>query len=174
MPRKALWVEAWAYKQARGFNSIHLVLPNLYGPGDHFDPIRSHALGALIQKVVDASRSGAETVEIWGTGRPIREWGFVSDAAEGIIRAMEKYDDIEILNIGQGKGYSVTEIAEMIRDAVGWKGEFVYDPSKPDGAPKKILDVEKMKRVLGWEPRMDIRQGIRETVAWYQEEVKKN
>ena len=167
MPRKALWVHAWALQQKFGFKSIHLVLPNLYGPADHFDPVRSHALGALIKKIVDAKREGKRRVEIWGTGSPIREWGYVDDAADGILRAAEKYDDIEIMNIGQGKGYTIKEIAYFIRQAVGWEGDLLFDTSKPDGAPKKVLDVSKMKSVLDWEPPTDILTGIQRAVDWY-------
>ena len=171
MPRKAVWVQCWAYKQKHGFNSIHLVLPNLYGSGDHFDPIRSHALGALIQKIVAAGVSRSPAVEIWGTGNPVREWGYVEDAAEGIVIAMEKYDEIDILNLGEGKGYTIKEIAEIIREVVGWEGEFVFDTARPDGAPRKILDVTRMKRLLGWEPKTSIRDGISRTVAWYRQNV---
>jgi len=113
--------------------------------------------------------SNNPTVEIWGTGSPIREWGYVEDAAEGIVIAMEKYNDIEILNLGEGKGYTVRDIAEMIKEVVGWEGEFVFDLARPDGAPIKILDVSKMKKVLGWEPKMTIRRGITKTVRWYVE-----
>src|SRR6266849_4863885 len=138
MPRKTLWVQAWAYQQQYGFRSIHLVLPNLYGPRDHFDIVRSHALGALIRKVVDAKRTGIEEVEIWGTGRPVREWLYVEDASEGIVR-----------------------------EEAGWTGKFVYDPKRPDGAPCKILDVSKMKQVLGgWTPTTALRAGIRRTIGW--------
>lgn len=167
MPRKVIWVHCWAYKMKYGFNSIHIVLPNLYGPGDHFDPIRSHALGALIKKIVDAKLNDSPTVEIWGTGNPIREWGYVEDAAEGIIIAMEKYNDIEILNMGEGKGYTIREIAQTIKEAISWEGEFVFDASRPDGAPKKILNVDKMRRVLDWEPKTSIKEGIRKAVEWY-------
>lgn len=166
-PRKSLWVHAWALKRKAGFESIHLVLPNLYGPNDHFDPVRSHALGALIKKIVDAKLERKKIVEIWGTGSPIREWGYVEDAAEGIVLAMEKCNDIEIMNLGEGKGYTIKEIAEFIKETTGWDGEFAFDPSKPDGAPKKILDVSKMKSVLNWQPKTGIREGIRKTVEWY-------
>ena len=167
MPRKAVWVQCWAYKQKYGFNSIHLVLPNLYGPGDHFDPVRSHALGALINKIVEANVRNSPTVQIWGTGNPVREWGYVEDAAEGIIIAMERYDNIDILNLGEGRGYPVKETAEMIKEAVGWEGEFVFDLTRPDGAPRKILDVKKMQQLLGWKPKTPIREGIRKTIKWY-------
>ena len=171
MPRKAIWVQCWAYKMKYGFNSIHLVLPNLYGPGDHFDPIRSHALGGLIKKIVDAKLNSSTVVEIWGTGNPIREWGYVEDAAEGIVVAMEKYNDIGILNLGEGKGYTIREIAQTIKEAVDWEGEFVFDSSRPDGAPRKILDVSRMRRVLAWEPKTPVKEGIRKAVEWYAENI---
>lgn len=174
MPRKAVWVHCWAYRMKYHFNSIHIVLPNLYGPGDHFDPVRSHALGALIKKIVEAKLNNSPTVDIWGTGSPVREWGYVEDAAEGIIIAMEKYDDIEIINLGEGRGYTIKDITEMIKEAVGWKGEFVFDPSRPDGAPRKILDVSKMKEKLLWEPKTRIKEGISKTVAWYLKDMVKS
>ncbi len=167
MPRKAIWVHCRAYKKKYNFNSIHIILPNLYGPGDHFDPVRSHALGALIKKIVDAKLNSAPSVDIWGTGNPVREWGYVEDAAEGIILAMEKYDEIEIMNLGEGKGYTIRVIASMIKAAVGWAGEFTFDTSRPDGAPKKILDVSKMKKILNWEPNTSIQEGINKTISWY-------
>ncbi len=174
MPRKAMWAQCWAYHQKHLLKSIHVVLPNLYGPNDHFDPIRSHALGALIRKIVDAQRGELPTVEIWGTGSPIREWGYVDDAAEGIVQAMESYDDLAIINLGQGEGCTIGELAEMIREAVGWQGKFVFDPTRPDGAPKKILDVHKMELALAWKPSTPLRQGIRKTVEWYMQASQKH
>ena len=164
MPRKALWVQAWAYKMEHGFNSIHLVLPNLYGPGDHFDIVRSHALGALITKIVSAKLTNEHTVEIWGTGAPIREWMYVADAAEGIVIATEKYNDIDIFNLGSGKGCTIKELAEIIKDEVGWEGQFVFDTQRPDGAPRKIFDVGQMKSKLSWAPPTRLKEGIRKTV----------
>jgi GDP-L-fucose synthase len=168
MPRKAAWVQAWAYQQEYGFNSIHVVLPNLFGPRDHFDIIRSHALGALIRKISDARRDGAETVEIWGTGEPVREWMYVEDAAEGIARATESYNGIEILNLGCGQGISIRDLAQMVREEAGWKGSFRYDTSRPDGAQCKIIDVTRMRRALdGWMPPTPFREGIAKTIRWY-------
>src|SRR4030042_4457884 len=167
VPRKMSWAHCWAYKIKNGFNSIHIVLPNLYGPGDHFDAVHSHALGALVAKIVEAKRKHNSTVEIWGTGYPVREWGYVEDAAGGITIAMEKYDDIQILNIGEGKGYTIREIAELIKEAVGWQGQFVFDASRPDGAPRKIMDVSRMKDILDWVPKTPIKEGIGRTVEWY-------
>ncbi|MDA8085691.1 MAG: NAD-dependent epimerase/dehydratase family protein [Nitrospiraceae bacterium] len=167
MPRKALWVHSYTYRLRHGFNCIHLVLPNLYGPGDHFDPVRSHALGALVKKIVDAKLGNERKVVIWGTGEPVREWGYVEDAAEGIALAMERYDEPEILNLGEGRGYTIREIAGMISRAASWDGEFEFDLSRPDGAPKKILDVSRMEAVLGWRPGTRIDAGIEKTVRWY-------
>jgi GDP-L-fucose synthase len=168
MPRKALWVHAWACQQESGMESIHLILPNLYGPCDHFDIIRSHALGALIRKIVDAKQAGIDEVEIWGTGSAIREWMYVDDAADGIALATECYNDIEILNLGCGKGCTIAELAEMVRKAADWRGRFVFNSDKPDGAPRKIIDTKKMIANLGgWSPRTDLRSGIAKTMAWY-------
>ena len=171
MPRKALWVQAWAYKTEQGFNSIHLVLPNLYGPRDHFDIVRSHALGALITKIVAARLNNKPTVEIWGTGSPVREWMYVEDAAEGIIIATEKHEEIDILNLGSEQGCTIKELAEIIKEEAGWEGEFVYDTQRPDGAPRKILDVTRMGNKLNWTPSTPLREGIRKTVRWYMENI---
>jgi GDP-L-fucose synthase len=170
MPRKALWAHAWACQQESGFRSIHLVLPNLYGPRDHFDIIRSHALGALIRKVADAKQAGSNEVEVWGTGNAIREWMYVEDAADGVVRATERYNEIDILNLGSGKGCSIRELAEMIAEAADWRGRFAFDTARPDGAPRKILDTAKMRSVLGgWKPPTKLREGIRHTVRWWLE-----
>jgi GDP-L-fucose synthase len=170
MPRKALWVHAWAYRQERGFPSIHLVLPNLYGPGDHFEPERSHALAALLRKVWEARQAGGREVAVWGTGKPVREWLYVEDAAEGIVRAAERYDEIEILNLGRGEGHSIRELAETIRALLAWQGEFVYDAARPDGAPVKVFDIAKMLRELAWKPPTSLREGLEKTIAWFAEQ----
>lgn len=148
MPRKAPWVQARAYLQEHDFCSIHVVSPNLYGPGDHFDIVRSHALGVLIRKVIDAKRRQHQ-VQIWGTGKPVREWRHVEDAAEGIALATERYDSIEILNLSCGQGCSNHALAELPCEAAGWDGEFIYDTPRPDDAPVKTLDVHRMREALG-------------------------
>lgn len=167
MPRKALWVQAWGYQQECSFQSIHLVLPNLYGPGDHFEPERSHALAALIKKVWEAKQTDSREVKVWGTGKPVREWLYVEDAAEGIVQATERYNEIEILNIGGGEGYSIRQLAEAIRDLLGWQGEFAYDATRPDGAPAKIFDTSKMIRKLGWRPPTSLQEGLRKAIEWF-------
>ena len=169
MPRKALWAHAWACREEGRLESIHLVLPNLYGPGDHFDVVRSHALGALVRKIVDAKHSGANEVEVWGTGQAVREWMYVADAGEGIAVAAERYNEIGILNLGSGQGCSIRELAAMIAEAAGWRGRLVFDASRPDGAPRKILDTRQMTAKLGgWFPAMRLGDGIARTVAWYE------
>jgi GDP-L-fucose synthase len=168
LPRKAQWVHSWAYQQQGcGFRSIHLVLPNMFGPGDHLDPSQSHALTALIRKIWEAKINGSRCVEIWGSGKPIREWLYVEDAAEGIVRAAGKYEGFEILNLGSGQGCSVRELAETIREQLDWPGEFFYDTARPDGAPCKIFDVSKMKAALNWAPPTELRDGIRKTIDWF-------
>jgi GDP-L-fucose synthase len=167
LPRKAQWVHAWAYNQERSFRSIHMVLPNMFGPGDHLDPARSHALTAMIRKIWEAKKTGSKKVEIWGSGKPVREWLYVEDAAEGIVRATEQYGEMDILNLGSGQGCSVRELAETIRELLDWSGEFSYDTKRPDGAPCKVFDVSKMKATLGWTPPTGLRDGIRKTIDWF-------
>lgn len=167
IPRKTLWVQAWAYQQQCGYGSIHLVLPNMYGPGDHFEPERSHALAALLRKVWEAKQTGSREVLVWGSGKPIREWLYVEDAAEGIVRATEHYNEIGILNLGRGEGYSIRGLAELIRELLDWQGEFVYDASQPDGAPAKVFDISKMTAKLGWKPPTGLREGLQRTIRWF-------
>ncbi|MBI2101478.1 NAD-dependent epimerase/dehydratase family protein [Candidatus Woesearchaeota archaeon] len=171
LPRKMFWGDCFAYCQKNPeFRPIHLVFPNMYGPNDHFEIVKSHALGAFITKIVDAKKQDKKIVEIWGTGKPVREWIYVKDAAEGILKAIEnldKFERNEIMNIGVTKGISVIELANIIKETVGWEGEFVLQPEKPDGAMKKILVVDKMKEKLNWEPQTKLREGIKKTLEWY-------
>jgi GDP-L-fucose synthase len=177
LPRKMVFGSCFAYcKKNSSFKPIHLIFPNMYGPGDHFEIIRSHALGALISKIIDAKESGKKSVDIWGTGKPVREWLYVRDGAESILKAIEninKFEPNEIMNIGIRKGVSIKEMAEIIKEIVEWEGDFVYQPEKPDGAMKKILVAEKMKQKLKWEPPTDLKDGIKETVKWYHKNILK-
>lgn len=165
--RKATVVYGKALYKQYGFNSIHLVYANMYGSGDHFNPSQSKALAALIKKIYEAKRDKAPIVEIWGTGKPLRDWLYVKDGAEGAIHATEIYESIDPLNIATGKGVSVTKLAETIKKEIGYKGKFVYNTQKPDGALKKVFGIKKMKKVLKWEPKTPIEQGIRETIEWF-------
>jgi GDP-L-fucose synthase len=164
--KRAAVMQAKCYRRQFDFNAVSLVLINLYGPGEHFHPDRSHALAALIRKFYEAKRDAKPEVVLWGTGRAVREWLYVDDAADGILRATEVYDDFPPLNIAVGKGYTIAQLAEMIREAVGYEGRIEYDTSKSDGALRKTGDTQKATSVLGWEPRVEIRDGIRRTLNW--------
>ena len=165
--RKASWVQSWAYYKQYGFKTINLILPNMYGPGDHFEETRSHALGALIMKFVEAKRKNQQEVIVWGTGKPIREWLFVDDGAEILVKSLEIEPMIEPINVGVGKGISIMELAELIKEVVDYKGEIVLDTSKPDGAPYKTMDNTKLKEIFNWVPPTSLREGIEKTIEWY-------
>lgn len=165
--RKASWVQSWAYYKQYGFETINLILPNMYGPGDHFDEVRSHALGALIMKFVEAKRKNEPQVTIWGTGKPIREWLYLDDGAEILIKSLEIEAVIEPINVGVGKGISILELAELIKEIVGYEGKITLDKSKPDGAPYKTMDNTRLKKIFNWVPSTSLREGIEKTVEWY-------
>jgi len=167
--RKASWVQGWAYNKQYGFDSVHLILPNMYGPGDYFDETRSHALGALIMKFVEAKRKNLPEVIVWGSGKPIREWLYVEDGAEALVRALEIEPMIEPINIGRGEGISILELAKLIKEIVRYEGKIVLDTSKPDGAPCKIMDASRMKKIFNWVPETTLEEGIKKTVEWYLE-----
>lgn len=171
-PRKASVVYGLALKKQYDFNSIHLILANMYGPGEHFNPDQSKALGAMIRKIYEAKAKEFPTVEIWGSGKPIRDWLYVEDAVEGILRAGAEYNDIEPMNISTGVGISIRKLAETIRDIVGYKGKFIYNTAKPDGALYKIFAITKIKKELNWVPKTSIIDGIKETVEWFSKNYK--
>ncbi len=171
--RKISWVQGWAYKKQYNFDSVHLILPNMYGPEDHFDEIRSHALGALVMKFVEAERKNLPEVIVWGTGKPIREWLFVEDGAEALVRALEIAPVIEPINVGRGEGISVLELAGLIKKIAGYQGKIVFDTTKQDGALCKIMVADKMKKIFNWIPQTNLEKGIKKTVAWYDKNFKK-
>lgn len=171
--RKLSWVQGWAYKKQYNFASVHLILPNMYGSEDHFDETRSHALGALVMKFVEAKRKNLPEVIVWGTGKPIREWLYVEDGAEAMVRALEIESTVEPINIGRGEGISILNLANLIKEKVGYKGKIVLDRSKPDGAPCKIMVVDRMKVIFNWKPQTSLEEGIKKTVAWYENNFKK-
>lgn len=166
--RKASTVYGLALKKQYNFNSIHLVLANMYGPREHFNPEQSKALAGLIKKIHEAKVAGLPHVEIWGTGKPIRDWLYVKDGAEGILRAAAVYEDIEPLNIATGVGITVKNLAETIKRVIGYKGSFIYDTKRPDGAIHKTFGIRKMKKVLHWVPKTTLPKGIDETYDWFQ------
>jgi len=155
-----------AYRKQYGFDAISAMPTNLYGPGDNFDLRNSHVLPALIRKFHEARESGAATVEIWGTGSPRREFLHVDDLADACVYLMEHYSDAGIVNIGWNDDVSIAELAEIVRDVVGFEGDLDFDTSKPDGTPRKLLDTSRLT-ALGWRPSIGLRQGIEETYAWF-------
>ena len=169
LTKKMMAVQAQAYKKQYGLDSIHLILTNLYGPGDSYNPERSHVVAALVRKYVEAEIAKAPSVEVWGTGKPIREFLYVEDCADAIVLAAERYNDASMpLNIGTGIGTSIRALSETTRAASVFKGKIAWNTDKPDGAPVKVLDVTRMKRVLdGWTPPTDLESGLARTVTWY-------
>lgn len=155
-----------AFRKQYGFNAICLMPTNLYGPGDNFDLETSHVLPALMRKFHEAKLAGAKTVEIWGTGTPRREFLYVDDLADAVVFLTRNYDGGEIVNIGVGEDVTIRELAETIAKSVGFQGELTFDSSKPDGTPRKLLNINKL-RDLGWQPRWSLSDGIVETYAWY-------
>ena len=155
-----------AYRRQYGFNAISLMPTNLYGPGDNFDLETSHVLPALIRKFHEAKVSGEREVVVWGTGTPRREFLHVDDLADAALFLMERYDSEEIINVGVGEDLSIRELAELVAEVVGYRGEITFDTSKPDGMPRKLLDVSRLFE-LGWRPRIPLREGIRQTYEWF-------
>jgi GDP-L-fucose synthase len=167
MVRKISHIGALAYRKQYDLDTVNLILSNMYGPDDHFDEERSHALGALIKKIVDAKINNHDSVVVWGTGKPVREWLFVEDGAEAMIRAMDIPPYSDIINIGVSKGISIKDMAEMICDAVKYDGKLVFDYSKEDGAPYKTVDGSCGKEIFKWQPETDFVKGLEKTVNWY-------
>ena len=167
LTKKMMAIQGWAYKKQYGLNAIHLILTNLYGPWDTFDPDRSHVVAALIRKFVEAKQSGKPEVEVWGTGRPVREFLYVEDCAEAIVRAAELYDEVSPLNTGCGQGTSIRELVDIVKEIAGFEGRVVWNTDKPDGQLVKVLDVTKMKQLLRWSPPTSLRDGLQETIEWY-------
>jgi GDP-L-fucose synthase len=165
--RKVSWAGSWAYARQCGLQTINLVLSNMYGPEDHFDEERSHALGALVMKFSEAKKNGASEVIVWGTGAAVREWLFVEDGAEAVVRGIDCVQCTEPVNVGVAKGISIADLAERIRALVGYEGRIVYDRSMPDGAAHKTVDGSRGKALLGWSPQVGLAEGLRRTIEWY-------
>lgn len=155
-----------AYRRQHGCDFVSVMPTNLYGPNDNFDLLSSHVLPALLAKIDAAVREGRDTVEIWGSGQPRREFLHVDDLADALVFLMKHWSDEEPINIGMGSDVTIAELARLIADVVGFTGRFVFDGSKPDGTPRKLLDVSKLT-ALGWRPGIDLETGIRQTHEWY-------
>ncbi len=169
LAKKMLLVQAQAYRAQYGFNAITLFPVNLYGPGDNFDPNSSHVIPALIKKVADAKREGKKFVEVWGTGKATREFLYAPDAAEGIVRAAEQYDKPEPVNLGSGREISIKDLVALICRLMGFEGEVRYDASKPDGQPRRLLDVSRAEQEFGFRAKTDFETGLKEMIRWYLE-----
>ena len=167
--KKALLVMLQAYRQQYGLNGIYLLPVNLYGPGDNFDPQTSHVIPALIRKFVEAKQRDDDKVDVWGTGKASREFFFVEDAARSIRMATERYDDSEPVNLGAGFEITIHDLVEKIREMTGFEGEIVWDSSKPDGQPRRCLDVTRAKERFGFEARVSFDEGLRRTIDWWRE-----
>ena len=168
--KKALLVQAQAYRQQYGFNAVYLLMVNLYGPGDNFDLETSHVIPALIRKFLEAKAAGEKTVKLWGTGKSTREFLYVDDAVEGIERAARLYDGPEPINIGSGREQSIAEIAADIARLTGFRGELIWDVSKPDGQPRRCLDTTRAKSFFDWKSSTTMEAGLKKTIVWYARE----
>ena len=167
LAKKMLLVQGQAYRQQYGFNCIYLLPVNLYGPGDNFDPSSSHVIPALIQKVVEAKQTKSKSVVVWGTGSATREFLYVKDAAKGIVLACERYEDSAPINLGSSFEISIKDLVTLICQIVGYSGEIVWDASKPDGQPKRKLDISKAEKLFGFKSTTAFQEGLRETIEWY-------
>jgi len=165
--KKMLLVQGQAYRQQYNFNAIHLLPVNLYGPHDNFNPKSSHVIPALIRKCLEAAEQGAAEVVIWGSGTATREFLFVEDCAEGIVLATERYDGDEPVNIGAGFEIGIRDLAELIAELTGFNGRLTFDRTKPDGQPRRMLDVSRAESRFGFKATTDFRDGLRRTIDWY-------
>jgi GDP-L-fucose synthase len=167
LAKKMMLVQAQAYRAQYKFNAIYLLPVNLYGPRDNFDLESSHVIPALIRKCVEAKENNEKQIVLWGDGSPTREFLYLEDAAEGIVLAMEGYDGGEPVNLGTGEEIAIRDLAQMIAEEVGFSGRMVWDTTKPNGQPRRCLDVSRAQEYFGFRARQDLREGIAKTVAWF-------
>lgn len=169
LAKKMILVQSQAYRQQYGFNSIFLMPVNLYGPGDNFDPKSSHVIPALIKKCVDAINNGDDHIVVWGTGKASREFLYVEDAAEALILAAEKYDKSEPANIGAEFEIKMKNLVELIANLTGFKSKIIWDNSRPDGQPRRMLDTSKAEKEFGFKAKTHFEEGLKKTIEWYKE-----
>ncbi len=167
LAKKMMLVQSQAYRQQYGFNSIFLLPVNLYGPGDNFNPNSSHVIPALIKKCFDAMDNHSDSLEVWGTGRATREFFYVEDAAEAICLAADTYEKSEPVNIGAGFEISIKDLMELIAHLTGFAGKLIWDASKPDGQPRRLLDTSKALKEFNFKAKTDLTTGLRNTIEWY-------
>jgi len=166
--KKALLVMCQAYRQQYGMNAVYLLPVNLYGPRDNFDPASSHVIPALIRKCVEAKRAGADHITAWGTGSASREFLYVDDAAEGVVLAAQKYNDADPVNLGAGREITIKDLTVLVARLSGFKGGIVWDPSKPDGQPRRCLDTTRARERFGFTAKTKLEDGLAKTIAWYE------
>lgn len=174
LAKKMMLVQSQAYRAQYGFNSIFLLPVNLYGPGDNFDPSSSHVIPALIKKCVEAKAQKADHIEVWGDGSATREFLYVDDAAEAIVSAAEKYDGAEPVNIGAGFEISIKDLIQLIVRLTGYQGKILWDASKPNGQPRRMLDTSRAEKLFGFKAKTRFEEGLKRTIAWYEKEVVKS
>ncbi|MGH2672151.1 MAG: GDP-L-fucose synthase family protein [Actinomycetota bacterium] len=167
--KKALLVQLQAYRQEFGMRGIYLIPVNLYGPRDNFDLESSHVIPALIRKCVEAVERGDDVIEVWGSGEPTREFLYVEDAADGIVAAAERYEGGEPVNLGTGREISILDLATLIAERTGFRGSFAWNATKPDGQPRRALDVSRAREEFGWSARVPFEEGLDATISWYRE-----
>lgn len=173
LAKKMLLVQAQAYRQQYGFNAIFLLPVNLYGPRDNFDPQSSHVIPALIRKCIEAEERGEKEILVWGDGSPTREFLYVEDAAEGIALAAERYNGSEPVNLGSGNEISIKDLANLIARLTGFSGKLVFDPTKPNGQPRRGLDTSRAEQYFGFRAQTSFEAGLKRTIDWYREKTKK-
>ncbi len=169
LAKKMLLVQAQAYREQYDFNAVYLLPVNLYGPRDNFNLKTSHVIPALIRKCIEAKERGDQEIVVWGTGSPTREFLYAGDAAEGILLAAERYNDSEPVNLGSGMEISIKDLVELIVKLTGFEGKLVWDKSKPDGQPRRALDVQRAYEYFGFKAQMSFEEGLRRTIEWYLE-----
>jgi len=171
LAKKMLLVQSQSYRQQYGFNSIFLMPVNLYGPRDNFNPKSSHVIPALIKKCMEAKAANLPSIEVWGDGSPTREFLYVEDAAEGILLATEKYNGSEPINLGSGMEISIKELVTLIARLTGFDGELIWDKTKPNGQPRRRLNVERADREFGFKAQVNFEEGLRRTIEWYKTQM---
>jgi GDP-L-fucose synthase len=171
--KKALLVQLQSYRQEFGMQGIYLIPVNLYGPRDNFDLESSHVIPALIRKCVEAVERDEDVIEVWGSGLPTREFLYVDDAADGIVAGAEHYDGGEPVNLGTGREISIRDLATLIADLTGFHGTFAWNTRRPDGQPRRALDVSRARDAFGWTAKVPFEEGLATTIAWYREQRSK-
>lgn len=170
LAKKMLLVQIQAYKQQYGFNGIYLLPVNLYGPGDNFDPSHSHVIPALIKKISDAKKNNSPSIEVWGDGSASREFLFVKDAAKGIVLATKYYEKQEPVNLGSGMEITIKELITLLCELMEYKGKIIWDTTKPNGQPRRCLDVTKAEKEFGFKAKTEFREGLKETIKWWEKQ----